>query len=254
MKKLHILRNLSFVALASTVACGAEPTDAEYDDLASALGAMAADDGASEAELAADLASVAEGSAPPLLGRGGSGVYEGSRGELAYRYAFACFDATGQAVLDCARAVSAEVEVDVEGTVETARRSGRFERALELTLTDLDRDVIVLDGTGRRSARARFSALRRTDERSWILDVTSVLEGVAFSRVDGQLRRGRITWEVLADRTRTTAFRTVEASLDVTAVLEITAPGEATLTLDGVRSYTVDLEEGQVSLRSPDAL
>lgn len=242
MSGMKNLRPLALLTLAFTAACGVEPSDEDYDDIASSMAAVVSDEAGSELEAAADAIMVAQGMVPAGLSASGSGELVGQRGTLDYSYTVTCENEAGRELLVCdSRAAQARLQIDWTGDVATARRTASLVRSGDWTLSGLQGDVVTLDGAGRFDVESEFQALNRSAMRTFVLDYDARYAGVRVRKADHLPIDGRIEYTVHAERTRSNRFRDVERTIDVSAVVTFSGDGQARLVLDGTRIYDIDL-------------
>lgn len=222
------------------VACGSQPTDEEYDDVATGVAALVQENPGSETEAIRDAVDAATGEVPAGLSREGMGTLTGQRGAVSYDFALTCQDVDGATLTPCdERTDAARLVVDVEGTLDTARYAAAFTRTGDWQLTGLTGATATLEGSGTFDLQSEFQALYREEMRTFVLDYDARYEGVRIRTADGAPVGGTITYDVHATRTRTRAFRDVEREIDVSAVVTFDESGTATLTLDGARRYEI---------------
>src|SRR5262252_9540675 len=118
-KRSHLLLGSGLLLLS---ACGQQPTEEDYDDVATSVGALVAETSGGEAEAASDAVVVASGDMPAGFSRTGSGLITGRRGTLDYSFEATCKDAAGAVLEDCGELTDeAHLVLHWEGDVDTAR-------------------------------------------------------------------------------------------------------------------------------------
>lgn len=238
----------AYLLALGAVACGSEePTAEEYDDIATIVGALVADEVGGETEAMEDVAVAVAGDEAGPLGFTEEGVFEGERGSVSYRYTLSCRAENGSPVPACGGATAeADIEALVSGHAETLRRTVSFTRQARWTVLGVDAPVRTINGEGSFDLETELTALDRPAARTYRLAVDATYAGIQVRADDQAIQAGRIAYEIAAERTASNRFREVEASFDVTATLVIDEPGSATLTLDGTRTYSLDLTTGVV--------
>lgn len=249
MKRSTLSLLTTSFAVFGVAACGDQPTAEDYDDIATSVGAVLADDSGSEVEAAADAVDAAQGALPSGMTRQAGGHLVGRRGDLEYDYAITCEDAAGQTRAQCEAGVTdrARIEIAWVGQVQTARRTATLERAGDWALTGLTSEVATLDGTGRFDVSSEFAALRRPVTRTFTFDYDATYTGVRIRMQDRLPIGGAALYRIHAERTASRRFSDVERVFDVTADVQFGADGHATVVLDGLRTYDVDLATGAVT-------
>ncbi|MEO1230153.1 MAG: hypothetical protein AAFZ18_14720 [Myxococcota bacterium] len=234
------------LAAASFSACAQEPSDEDYNDIASAIGALTADGSGAETDMLEDVADLASGVASGLTESAG-GMWTGTRGGVRFAYAVECRDSEGAVLVRCEGARSASVRSEVEGNVTTARRDGSFRTTRDWDLTGIGTGKVTFNAEGTLSSQAQFMALIRPEMRSWMLEASVEHVDVVWDASVDQIASGTILWEISAERERTTRNRSVETSLRASGELIFLGNRAAQLTLDGTRVYSVDLIGGTVT-------
>src|SRR5262249_53917217 len=98
------------------------PTEQEYDDVATHVGALSADAPGGDSEPAREPAGAAKGGLPDGLPRMGMGTITGKRGQLTYDFDLTCKDAMGQVQSACGDTTdSAHLVLHWTGDLETLR-------------------------------------------------------------------------------------------------------------------------------------
>src|SRR5687767_2799807 len=120
----------SWLALVGTIptfaGCSAGPSDEDYDDVASSIGALTA----SDAPAMDDSMTAAEGQEISGLTSEGSGTWSGERLGLSYRYELTCMDAGGEVMALCGDATdTAHLVVEWSGELDLPRLYASADRA-----------------------------------------------------------------------------------------------------------------------------
>jgi hypothetical protein len=239
------LAALGCVAL-FTVGCGQKASDEDYDDVATAVGALVANDSGGEIGSMEDAEAAALGESD--LTQMGSGGFQGTRAGLTYEYQLTCSDASG-AVLEACNSTtdSATLSVSWSGELTLPRYQGSISRTGNWTLSGLQSPTAEFNGHGTFNVESSFQALFRDVERSFLLDYDGDYQGVRWRRSDKRPEAGVIRYTVHAERTRERGNREVEVELDVEVVITFDGDGTAELTIDSERNYSLDIERGTVS-------
>lgn len=245
-------RSLTFLSTSALLlgACGQQPTAEDYDDVAVSVGALVADNSGGEAEAAEDAVGVATGDMPAGLTNSGSGTVTGKRGALEYSFEVTCVDAAGQTMSECSDlADEAHLVLHWEGDVSTARWNATLVRDGDWTLTDIQSGTATFDGTGQFDVESEFMALYRPVSRSFQLDYDATYDGVQIRTSDRAIVGGEATYQIHAQRTVSRRGRTKDRAFDIAADVTFEGENQATVVLDGVRTYRVDMTSGSVELQ-----
>jgi hypothetical protein len=249
---------------------GSEPTAADYDDVAVAVGALLGDDDASGTEntLVAvsnttstssntglgDVASMqhavnlALGARPAGFATQGSGEVTGSRGGLTFTYNVSCAGLAGAALPACGPTTDvATASVQWNGSFTGPRVTATATRTGSWTLSNLQSDTLTFRGQGAFTVTSSFIALSQPISRTFRMSYDATYQDVLVSKASGRPIGGSIRYLIAAERARDGAFTTVDASFDVEAVVTFAADGTATLVLDGQRTYSVQRANGTVA-------
>lgn len=244
------LQWIAAAALVPLVACKkSDATDEDYDDVATAVGALLAPGTGDGGEVGSieDADALAMGDAGGLTAMG-SGSFEGKVAGLTYSYVVTCKD-TGGAVLDPCdfTTESANLTVAWSGEINLSNYQASVARTGDWTLSGLQSDTAEFNGTGSFDVDSAFQALFRDVERTFKLDYDAEYKGVMWRRSDKLLLDGEIDYSVHAERTRTSDRSQAEAELDVAVNVKFDGSGVAKITLDGERNYSLDVASGKLS-------
>ncbi len=242
---------MTIVAMMLPVGCSQtqDPTDDDYDDVATAVGALIAPSNAEGGEIGSmdDAASLALGESGDLstTGRGG---FEGTVAGLTYSYSVTCTDAGGAARQPCDKSTDwAMVQVDWSGALNLSNYQASVVRTGEWTVSGLQGDTAKFSGTAAFSVKTAFQAMFRDVERTFTLDYGAKYNGVAWRRSDKRLLAGEIEYTVHAQRTSGGDSSDAEVELDVIVNVAFDGSGTADVTLDGDRTYRLDVGSGQLT-------
>ncbi|HZO12090.1 MAG TPA: hypothetical protein VFB62_02495 [Polyangiaceae bacterium] len=225
-----------------------EPTEEDYDDVATAVGALVSNESGGEVGSMDDAAAVATGETPSGLTSEGSGSYQGARLGLSYSYQVTCKDVSGNTLESCDGATeSANLVVDWGGSLDLARYDATIARTGDWTLSGLQSEVAQFDGHGTFDVETHFTSLFRDVERSFLLDYDAQYDAVRWNRITKIPQAGSITYDVHAVRTKTRGSRESERELDVQVIVAFDESGTADISIDRERHYSLELLSGQIS-------
>ena len=227
------------------------PTDADYDDVAVAVGALVANDSGGEVGSMEDSVSLAQGVVPSgLSSQTGDGNYEGTFLGLHYAYTLTCKDVNGTTLGACdATTDSANLVVDWGGELHLSFYDGSVTRTGDWTLSGLSTSMAHFDGHGTFDVSSEFRNPFNGAIRTFLLDYDGQYSDVTYDLVDSRFAGGSIVYTVHAHRTRTGPGRDVDAEFDMLVTIQFDGSGSATMTLDGERIYLVNLASGDVTKR-----
>jgi hypothetical protein len=240
---------LACVSLTFAAGCSDEErySDEDYDDVATAVGALVGTDSTGETASMEDAVEISTGEMEDDLARMGDGSYEGRRAGLTYSYEVTCKDASGQEQEACGGDTdSANLVLAWDGHLDLPRYDANVERTGDWTLSGLQSDSAVFNGTGTFDVETEFTAWFRPVSRSFALDYDASYDNVTFDRVGRQFTGGMIHYDVNAVRTVTHEGDTSETVIDVAVDITFTGNGKAVIDVDGVREYDLDLASGVV--------
>jgi hypothetical protein len=228
-------------------ACGEEPSEEDYDDVATSVGALVSDNSGGEAEAAEDAVVAASGAMPAGFTKSGAGTLTGRRGTVDYSFELDCRDAQGAQQIACDDATdSAHLVLHWTGDVDTARWDASIVRDGDWTLTAIQSGTAVLDGTGSFDVDSSFMALYRPVSSSLILAYDARYEGVQIRTSDRVILGGKAYYNIDAERSSERRGETKNGSFHIAAEVTFTGNGTADILLDDARRYTVDFENGTV--------
>lgn len=224
-----------------------EPTEEDYDDVATAVGALVSNESGGEVGSMDDGASVATGETPTGITSEGSGSYQGTRLGLHYSYQVTCKDVSGNAMSSCdGTTESANLVVDWGGSLDLARYDATIARTGDWTLSGLQSDVAQFDGHGTFDVETEFTSLFRDVQRSFLLDYDAQYDAVRWNRITKIPQAGSITYDVHAVRTKTRGSRESERELDLQVIVTFDESGTADISIDRERHYSLDVASGQI--------
>lgn len=240
----------SVLALAVT-GCGEksdEPTQQDYNDVASSVGALVAG-GGGELTSVKDSVGTATGEIPFGFTSNGGGQIEGERGGLRFLYEVECTDADG-VTMDACDSTTDSASLLVEWSGNYVGDFWQFEiaRTGEWSVTGLQGDVAVFSGDGTFDVSSASQSLDGQDSRSFQLSFAGSYD-ISWDLAAQRVIEGSIAYDVHAERHADGAEGEVDAVFDIEAEITFDGTGTATLVLDGHHSYNLDLATGAVSSR-----
>lgn len=238
---------VSLAALALVAGACGRVTEAEYDDIATGVGALVGDGSGGEVEGLKDGARVAHGELPAGFSKQASGMLRGRRGSLDYEVAVTCTDVAGSVQSVCDETTdTARLVLHWTGEIDAPRFDATIDRSGDWTLSGLQSGTAELNGTGSFDVDSEFMAFYQPVTRTFLLEYDARYDGVKLRLDDGVITAGTIEYEVHAKKTATRGTRTAERELDVTAQVTFTGEGTAQLVLDGDRRYVITLADGTI--------
>jgi len=195
-----------------------------------------------------DSAKMATGIFPFGFVTSASGEIQGTHLGLDYAYELTCEDEAGNALHPCDDTTdSAAVSVAWSGTLTVPPHlSAMVDRSGEWSIAGLQGDTATFDGTGsfELDATVQTGAVMRTYRLSSVSSYEQiVLDAISPPHVIS----GAIRYDIEGRH-----FATDDAGFEVEGSFEVTAQvtfedGDATIVLDGERSYHLDCGSGQVT-------
>jgi hypothetical protein len=244
---MHRMLCLVASALLATTGCkqSDEPTDEDYDDVASAVGALVTNDSGGETGSMEDSVELASGEMPAGFSSMGSGSFEGLRAGLTYAYTLTCKDDGGATQEACnGETESANLVVDWSGELDLPHYQASVVRSGDWTLSGLQSDTAHFNGHGSFDVDTEFTSFFGDRHRTFNLDYDAEYDDVTWDRPLRRFNGGSIHYQVHAERTRERRGADVEVELDISVDVEFHDDGHATVTLDGSRRYHLDVDTG----------
>lgn len=236
------------LALFTASGCLKGPSEEEYDDVATGVGALSASSGGGETESFKDATTASKGDLPEGLAQMGKGDLQGRRGGVSYSWELTCTDANGRAMDACTLLTdTAHLVLHFDGDAQGATWNASLTRDGDWTLSDLTTDVAELNGTGSFHADAAFMAIYRNVSRSFVLDYEANYNAVKIRRADLALLSGTVHYEIHAEATKSRGSHETTRQFDISADLTFNGTNTAELLLDGDHRYTVQLDRGAVT-------
>lgn len=240
----------SVLALAVT-GCGQkndQPTQQDYNDVASSVGALVAGGGGEIASIE-DSVGTATGEIPFGFSANGSGQIEGTRGGLRFLYEVLCTDADGVTMAACDSTTdSASLLVEWSGNYDGDFWQFEIARTGEWSVTGLQTDVAVFSGEGTFDVSSASQSLDGQQSRSFQLAYAGSYD-ISWDMVAQRVIEGSITYDVHAERHVDGEAEDSDAVFDIEAEITFDGTGTARLVLDGSHSYDLDLSTGVVTSR-----
>lgn len=267
-----ITLGLSLAACSSspTQSTTSSPTTADYDDAAQTIAAStvtgtgngAGGGGNSDTGdlsfgdvlVFRDAVSLARGRLPLGFLRDTNGHCHGSRMGVNQDFTIACKDASGAALAKCDSTTdSATVTVMFKGDIQTPNLTSSIDREANFTITGLQSATAQFDGDSSFSLDTSLTSVFHQGAMSTLMfDATASYKAITITTADRQVTGGTANFEVKAHRTVTgtgsgSDNHDVDKSFDVNAALTFNADKTATLVLDGMHTFTIDLTTGKVT-------
>lgn len=241
-QRLELVGSLAAMCFAAHLgaACADDtraPSPADYDDTARALSAWMGGSAHGEVTFIADATLSAKGSASVST----DFAFLGVEASLDV----ACSTVGGVQIACEEGASNADVDVFFDGGLDLPGLSASATYDAAWALSDLDTDQPALNG----SATADFQSARTTwfgDKRQLALGYNATFNGL---RVDTTAKRpidGLVSYNVFFDRLVEQSDGEISYSLTIDATASFSPDGPVVLTLDGHRTYHVDLDGGEV--------
>jgi hypothetical protein len=260
------MKRITLITLGfSIAACASSPatspaTTQDYEDTAQTIAAATATSsgasvGGGEVVAMADSVSLALGRMPLGFLRGGDGRFHGTHMGLDHAFTITCKDAAGAALTACGRTTdSATVEVKFTGDIKTPSFSASVDREGTWTVTGLQSATATLNGSSSFSLDTSITSVFHQGVTSTLtFDTTADYKDITISTQERQVTGGTATFEIKAHRTVTgtpMGSHDVDKSFDINAVLTFNGDHTATLVLDGMQTFKIDLTTGKVTKQS----
>lgn len=223
-----------------------QPTEEDYDDVASAVSLLVTNDSGGEVGSMEDGVDLALGEESDLTSMG-SGSYQGTFGSFMYEYNITCSDTAGT-VGPCGPGTnSANLIVDWNGELDLARFFGAVDRTGNWTLSDIQSNMVKFNGDGTFDVQTEFTSWIGNRKRTFNLDYDANYNNVTYDRSQDLLVDGTMTYNVHAERTRERNGKDVDAEFEMTVVVTFDGSGNAIITIDKDRSWTLNLGNGAVT-------
>ena len=228
--------------------CTDQPTQADYDDTAQAIGSLSASTTTGELRAFASAQVLARGGVPTGFAVDAAGHATGADLGLSYRLTVECRDSAGALQATCGAATAAaSADVAWSGSLALPNLTAMAERTGHVALSGLGTDTATLDGSGALTLDARMQSWLETRTTDLHFGLTSSYQALRFSTSPVRLLSGTIRYTVDAERT-VTGRRASDTAFSIDATLTVSETG-ASLVLDGAHRYDVDLASGRATRR-----
>lgn len=252
----------------SLAACAASPsssttattpaTSADYEDVAQTIASSTATGsgsglGAGDVIAIGDAVSIAHGVLPLGFLRLADGHIHGTMMGIDSSFMVTCKDAAGMTQTACSRTTtdSATVEIKMTGKFTTPSITAAIDREGTWTITGLQSATATLDGNSSFSLDTTIKSVFHPGVTSTLMfDNTASYKAITIATADRSITGGSASFEVKAHRTVTgtaNGSNDVDKSFDVHAELTFNADHTATLVLDGMHTFTIDLRTGRIT-------
>ena len=261
-----ITLGLSITACASSPSSTTPATNADYEDVAQTIasstmtgsggtGSGGSSLGAGDVIAIRDAVSLARGIMPLGFLRDHDGDehhFHGDRMGLGNAVTITCKDAMGAVQTACDKTTdSATVELKMTGSLMTPNFSATIDREGSWTITGLQSATATLDGSASFSLDTSIKSIFHQGVTSTLSFAnTATYKAITVTTADREITGGSASFEVKAHRTVTgtaNGSNDVDKSFDVHADLTFNADHTATLVLDDMHTFTIDLKTGRVS-------
>lgn len=236
------------LAMAACTDDAPPPTDAEYQEVAQAIGATTSQLGDGAALTVAT--QLATGVVPIGLRLDGTGRFSGDHFGLTYDYDVQCRTVLLEPVSCGALADTAVVDATWRGQLALPRWQASASHTGTWNLRGLSGAVTTVDGDARFALVAAFASASAQNTKTLDLRYDAGYDGVEIDNATHALVGGSIHYAIEVTTTHTTPGRDAPTHHTIDAVVTFTGGGAATLVLDGDRRFTIDLYAG-VTVAAP---
>lgn len=236
------------LAMAACTDDAAPPTDAEYQQVAQAVGATTSQLGDGAALTVAT--QLVTGVVPIGLRLDGAGRFSGDHVGLSYDYDVQCRTVLLEPVPCGALADAAVVDATWRGRLELPRWQASASHTGTWNLAGLRGDVTTVDGDARFVLGATFASASAQNTKTLDLRYDASYDGVQIDNDTHALVGGAVHYAIDMTTTHTTPGHDDRTHHAIDAVVTFTGGGAATLVLDGDRRFTIDLYAG-VTVAAP---
>jgi hypothetical protein len=236
------LLSLPLVACTSNNDSGTSSSDittAEYDDVAQNVGTSAASPSGGDVAVMSDVVLVASGTLPLGFSLGANGSVTGAFLGINYDVSVTCSDAHGTNLPQCGSATQlADVSLDWNGALQLPNFSTTMDRHGDWSLMNLQDPSVKLAGNGTFSFDSMISNPNTTQTAAYHFDYEAAYMAVFIDKNSKLATAGEIQYDISAVKTVTgEPDRTFSLSADVS----FNGDGTATIELDGMHHYKLDL-------------
>ncbi|HEX8114944.1 MAG TPA: hypothetical protein VF516_44745, partial [Kofleriaceae bacterium] len=199
--------------------------------------------------------SIARGHLPLGFLHDSDGHFRGTLMGVGHDFTVTCKDAAGTVQTVCnSMTDSATVTVKVTGNLQTTNFSSMIDREGNFTITGLQGATATFNGDSSFSLDTSLTSVFHPGVTStFTFDATASYKAITIATADHTITGGSASFEVKAHRTVTGtgsasgSNHDVDKSFDVTADLTFHADQTATLVLDGMHTFTIDLKTGKIT-------
>jgi len=239
----YSLLSLPLVACMSNSASGTSSSDitaSEYDDVAQNVSTSTVSPSGGDVTAMGNVALLASGTLPLGFTLGADGKVTGSFLGITYDFSLTCSDGHGTNLPACGSATEiADVAVDWGGTVKLPNFSTMMDRHGQWSLMDLQDPSVKLAGNGTFSYDSSISNPNTAVTAAYHFDYEAAYMSVFIDKNTKLATAGEIQYDITATKTVTDqAVRTFSLSADI----NFNGDSTATLILDGIHHYKLDLE------------
>jgi hypothetical protein len=241
-------------------------TTADYEDTAQTIASSTVTGGGSggggggvsfgDVLVFGDALSIARGHLPLGFLHDSDGHFRGHLMGVGHDFTVTCKDAAGAVQTACGSTTdSATLTLKVTGDLMTPNFSSSIDREGSFTITGLQGATATFDGSSSFSLdTSLMSVFHPGVSSTFTFDATAAYKAITIATADRTITGGSASFEVKAHRTVTGtgsgssgSNHDVDKSFDVHADLTFNADQTATLVLDGMHTFTIDLKTGKVT-------
>ncbi|MFO0750147.1 MAG: hypothetical protein U1F43_31425 [Myxococcota bacterium] len=220
-------------------------TAEDYDQVATTMGALVADESRGEPNAFGGAVELAHGIVPASFQISGNVVIGNLLG-LDYNFSVACRDASSAEVACGDQATSATVAVSWSGSWTSTHADASSDFDGHWSLTGLDQDLVTLDGSADASASIAAHHEGSADT-TWDLDYTATYDHVGIDADSRRAVSGSVSYALEIERGYPAQSGTVQRHFSVDGEVSFQADGTATLVLDNDQVYRMK-RDGSVEL------
>ena len=219
-------------------------TGDEYDDVAQNVGTSTANQSGGDVTAMGDVMLVASGTLPLGFALSADGSVNGTFLGITYDFSLKCSDAQGNAMPVCGSdTMLADAKLDWSGDLTLPNFTTTMDRHGEWSLSNLQDDTVKLAGTGTFSYDSTITNPNTTITAAYHFDYDATYMGVAIAKASKLATAGEVQYDINASKTVAgQAVRTFSLNADIT----FNADSTATLVLDGMHHYTINLTTSAV--------
>jgi hypothetical protein len=216
----------------------------EYDDVAQNVGTSTANQSGGDVTAMSDVVLVASGTLPLGFTLAADGSVSGTFLGITYDFSLTCSDAQGTALPECGSATTlADAKLDWSGQLSLPNFTTTMDRHGEWSLSNLQDPSVKLAGTGTFSYDSSISNPNTTITAAYHFDYDAAYMSVIIAKASKLATAGEVQYDINASKTVAgQAVRTFSLTADIT----FNANSTATLALDGLHHYTINLATSAV--------